>query len=489
MTARRIAVCGLSHETNTYSPHATRLADFEVWEGQAVLDVFSGSDTSIGGILDAARAAGLEPVPGLVCVAEPAGVIEADAYRELKRRLLASVRAAGDVELVAIDLHGAAIAEGVDDVEGDLAAALRELVPAAYVGAVLDLHGNPSDALVAQLDIALGLHLYPHVDEAERGAELVRLLAQIADRGVRPFAHVEHLPMLVPPALTDRAPAAEINQLCWQQEELPGMLDCTFFHGFPYVDSARMGAHVVATAEGSAELAQRCARKVAERVWELREAFRLPSIGPDEAIRQALATSTGLAVVNETNDNPGGGAPGDGTALLAALLRAGVPDACFASIADPEVAAAAHAAGPGATIDVRLGGKREPRDTSPVSAQAYVKTVADGRFTMQVLARGTEVDLGRSARLRIGDVDVIVTSRAEQTFEPEIFLLHGIDVTRRPLVGLKSSNHFRAAFAPIASTIVTCDGPGLTSLQVERFPRRRNDRPLWPIDQETETSP
>jgi microcystin degradation protein MlrC len=216
----------------------------------------------------------------------------------------------------------------------------------------------------------------------------------------------------------------------------------------------------------------------------MREQFRPIPTPPDEAFRQALATDGRPVIINETSDNPGGGAPEDATHLLRAMLDAKLEDACMGFMFDPETAAQAHKAGTGATINVRLGGKHEKLHGEPIEAEAYVKCLTDGKFTQQSpMGRGARVDLGPMARLIIGGIDVLVSSVRTQTLDPEVFLLHGIDVTRYKIVAIKSSNHFRAGFEPIAHKIIRVDTPGLVSVDLSSFPYVRIAHPVWPLDE------
>ncbi|MFN2525627.1 MAG: MlrC C-terminal domain-containing protein, partial [Actinomycetota bacterium] len=177
------------------------------------------------------------------------------------------------------------------------------------------------------------------------------------------------------------------------------------------------------------------------------------------------------------------------THLLRAMIEAELKNSCFASIFDPEVAEQAHAAGTGATIDIELGGKHDDLHGKPITTSAYVKSLTDGRFTLTAFAPGMKMDLGKCARLSIDDIDVIVASAQSQIFDPEIFLLHGIDVTRRDVVALKSSAHFRAGFRELAKEIITTDPPGVTTSHVEVFDRRRADGKLWPRDEDAAYTP
>jgi microcystin degradation protein MlrC len=485
----RVAIAGIGHETNTYADEVTGttgIDSFQIARGDAILKM-RGANLGIGGFLEACDEPGAETVPVFWAYSFPSGTIEADTYASLKAELLERLAAALPVDVVALDIHGAGVAEGVDDIEGDLGAAVRDLVgPDVPLVAALDLHGNVSDEMGALYDGLFGCQLYPHTDLADRGREAVQAAARMLAGEIRPVTVVEHLPMLLPPATTDPGqPAAALNEVCAQVEARPGVIDCTVFHGFPYVDTPAVGAHVVCITDGDPDAAAAGARHVAAWLWEHRDEFRHEVHSPTSAMtatRKLVEEGRVPVVINETSDNPGGGAPGDGTNLLRAMLDAGIEGATFGFIADPETAAAAHAAGVGARIEVRLGGKHGDLHGTPVTGEAYVKSLTDGRFVLQHMLRGVQMDLGPSARLVLGGVEVIVTSNPFQTMDSEIFLLHGIDVTRASVIGLKSSQHFRAGFRDIAAEILTADSPGLTTNLVEVFERTRSATPLWPKD-------
>src|SRR5690606_9790262 len=268
-------------------------------------------------------------------------------------------------------------------------------------------------------------------------------------------------------------------------------IDVTFVHGYPHTDVPIMGTSVIAVADGDLELAKRAADDVASRIWEMREQFRSNLPEPAEAIQQALAIDGGPVVIAEVSDNPGSGAPGDSTHLLRAMLEAGLADAAFGFIYDPETAAQAHAAGPGATIEARIGGKTDPDLLgAPVEASAYVKSCTDGQFIAQSeMGRGSRRDYGKMARLVVDGIDVIVGSESQQTLDDELFRLHGIDVSRLKIVALKSHNHFRAYFEPIAVEIIRTDPPGWATSILQNLNYQRSRRPIWPLDDGVEWSP
>lgn len=485
----RLAVAGMFHETNTYAVQCTGPTTFEQFEvniGQSILERHRGVRDQLGGVLDGADYYGFTVVPVYDALANPSGTIAADAYEKLKRELLAALAAELPVDAVALSVHGAGTVDGTDDLEADLARAVRELVgPEVRIVAVLDLHGNISDEMADLYDLMLGVHLYPHTDFYERGFELIGLLARLLNGEIEPVIHVEHIPMLLPTSTTDPgAPAAAMNDVCAAIAEMPGILDCTVFHGFPYTDVPGVGMTVVCTTDGNEAVARLSAQKVAAWIWQHREDFRPETHSPELALKLALQTEGGPVVINDTADNSGGGAPGDGTHVLRAFLEADLNHAVFGSIFDPSVANAAHRAGVGATIQVSLGGKHDALHGEPLEITVYVKCLTDGKIILtSPMGAGLKLDMGRCARLVVGGLDIVVASHSVQTIDPSIFLLHGIDVKTYRIVGLKSSQHFRAGFRDLAAAIVTADSPGLTSLRAELFEHTRLARPMWPLDQ------
>ena len=486
----RIAVGGISHETNTYavaSTGITGLDRFRVATGDDIAAVMTGTGTATGGFLAACVDRGHEIAPTLVAWAEPSGTIAAPAYTELKARLLAELERAQPFDAIVLDLHGAGIAEGVEDLEADLGFAIRAVVGADMpLAAVLDLHGNATPAMAEAYSLLLGCHLYPHTDLHERGVEAVGLVEQMVSGALRPVMHIEQLPMLLPTSTTDGdSPAARINQMCHGLEARAEVVDCTFMHGFPFTDIADVGSSIIVITNDDAEAATAVAQQAASFVWDHRDDFRPENDTPESASRKAAAAATFPVVINECSDNPGGGTPGDGTHLLRAMLEASLTEACFGFIADPDVVGAAVAAGVGATIDVNLGGKHDDLHGAPIHlAGARVRCLTDGRLVLRAMLAGIVIELGPTCRLTVDGIDIVVSSHPFQTIDPEIFLMHGIDVTRYRVVGLKSSNHFRAGFRDIAAEIITADSPGLTTNRVEVFEREHAVRPLWPKDRD-----
>lgn len=481
----RIAIGGIAHETNTYVRQPTTLDDFTVRRGDGLLagEAVGALSGLVGGTVEA----GAEPLPLLHAWANPWGVIEQATYDRLKTELLDRLADAGAVDLVALDLHGAGVTEDLDDLEADLVGEVRALVGGnVVVVATHDLHGNVSQAEADALDLLFCCEQYPHDDLDERGREAINAGLRVVRGELHPVIHVEPLPLIMPTTTTYHGVGAQINARLRALEGRPGVIDVTLQHGFPYADTPLVRSTVLCTTDGDRDLAAAVGKEGATEVWRRRHDLLVHHPEPTEAVARALAIEGEPVVINETSDNPGGGAPADGTHLLRALLDASPERSVFCGIKDPEVVRQATAAGVGSTIDVLLGGKTDDLHGEPVPLRVTVEAITGGRVTLEAeMGRGWVIDYGPTALLVTeAGLEIIVISIGFQTIDRTLALAHGIDVTKRRIVALKSSNHFRSGFEELAAGIVTTDPPGLTSFRVDVFDRSRTPRPAFPLDPE-----
>lgn len=483
----RVAVGGLWHETNTFSATPTTLADFQVLESEAIPAALARTRTPIGGFLDAARAHGLELVPALFASALPAGTVTADAYAALAKRLVAHLRRINP-DAVLLDLHGAMVAEGVDDVEGDLVRRLRLALGRRPIGCVLDLHANIAAEFVSQVDVVAGYDTYPHVDPYERGVEVAALLGRVLAGEIHPVSAYAQPPLLTVPQAqaTDRPPMADLFHHAHEAERLPGMLTVTVAAGFPYADVPFAGLSVVATADGDADLAHRVAQDLARTAWEARAAFQVRNVPPDEAVTRALALAQGPGdgpvILVDVADNVGGGGPGDGAVLLDALLRAGAKGA-VAALTDPEVVAAARRAGEGAPLEAAVGGKTDARHGPPVPVRGRVVRVARADFTYRgSYMTGRRVEGGWAALLEVDGVSLVVRERRVMPFDQEELRVLGIDPREARIIIVKSAIAWRAAYGDLARAAIEVDTPGVCTADLTTLPYRRVRRPVVPLD-------
>lgn len=483
----RFVIGEFAHETNTFCPGFTEIDAFHLrhWQvGDEIIEQNRGVRRELGGMIAAADRLGVELYPTLATSAEPSATISRSAYVTIRDELFSRIQAAGEVDAICLAIHGAGTADGIDDLEGTLLSELRTVVGNEVpVVVTLDLHGNTTQTMLDNANLLLYCHQYPHVDGYDRGEEVVELAVKLVNGEINPVMHLIRLPATIPPSTTFVGPAKAVNERCFDWETKLGIIDANFTHGFPHTDVPIIATSILVTADGDADLAKRAAEDLAEYVLENLEGFRQSLPGADEAIAQALAATELPVVVAEVSDNPGGGAPGSGTHLLRALLAANEPNTAFGFIWDRDTAAQAHEAGVGAIIRVRLGGFTDDLHGAPIEADAYVKALTDGQFRLtNPMGAGSLVRLGKMARLVIGNVDVIVGSERTQTLDSEVFLLHGIDVTRYRVVALKSQQHFRGGFAHIAGTIIRADTPGFTTSNLSLLPFQRITRPIWPLD-------
>ena len=483
----RIAIAEVSHETNTFSAESTGEAAFRIgsWiEGDAILRQNRGVRSYIGGMMDAADALGdVTLVPTFAAQTSPSGTIQAGTWAQIKHNVIEGLRQAGPLDGICLALHGAGVAEDTGDIEGNLLRDLRLAFGTAIpIAATLDLHGNITERMVDNADMLFGVKEYPHIDMYERGEDAITHLHAMIEGRLAPRMVLVRLPMVMPTTTTFHGPLKAINAQCAGWEGAAGMVHCAAYHGFPYADSDATCVSVIAIADGDRALASRAAMDVADAIWAMRDVFAIRLPGAAEGIDRALAATKTPVLINETSDNPGAGAPGDGTHLLAELLARNVADTCFSHIADAAVVAAAHDAGQGAWITVELGGKVDALHGKPLPVTAEVRLVTQCRFVASTpMGRGGARDLGRSALLRIGQVDVIVTERKSQMLDDEMLKLHGIDLAACRIVAIKSSQHFRAFFEGAVAQIITVDTPGISTFDFTTFAFHSPARYLYPL--------
>jgi microcystin degradation protein MlrC len=500
--APRLALGGLAHETNTFNPVPTGLAAFReraLLQGEALLDQARGAPNALGGVVAATADAGFALLPTLFAAASPGGVVAAQAHRALRDALLDRLRTAacapwppGGLAGVVLVLHGAMVAEDEPDVDGALARHVRAVVgPGTPVVAIVDSHANVPPRLVESTDAVLSYATYPHVDTVETGRRAVELLLDLRAGLIQPATALRRVPLLAPlptQRTTGPTPLAELQALTAELMSRREVVDAAVCGGFPYADTARTGLSVRVTTDGAPALANELADRLAAAVWSRRERFRAELPGAEAAVALALARTPagdGPVILAETADNPGAGAPGDGTRLLAALLDRRAEGAVLAPLADPAAVAAAVATGRGATVTLPLGGRGHPLGGPPVERAWRVRAISDGTFRNEgPLGAGRTTRLGRTVVLAADGVEVVVCERRVQALEPALLRLVGIEPTARRLLALKSSVHFRAAFEGLAATVIEVGGPGLSGPDLASFPYRHVRRPILPLDRE-----
>lgn len=467
----RIAIGGFLHESHSFAPLPTRWADFLAPGGfpplqrpPTLIGAIEGSAVAAAGAIAAARAAGAEIAPLSWAFAYPAGPVQDEAFERFCALLLADLQAAMPLDGLYLDLHGAMLAESFPDGEGELLRRARAILgPDVPIAASLDPHANLTAAMVAHADLLAPYRTYPHVDMKEAGARAMRLLLDRIRRKTplaKAFRQVDYLIPITSQCTLD-GPMAEAMAARAAIEAESGAAELALCFGFPYADFPDCGPAIAAFA-ARPEAAEAAAAALAAAFARLEPVFAQPILPAAEAVAMALKLASGEGrgpvVIADTQDNPGGGGHGDTTGLLAELVAQGATGAVLGPLNDAASAAAAHAAGEGAEIALALGGAS---DGAPLAVTARVLRLSDGRFTCTgPMTGGNAADLGPSALLGIGGVEVLVVSRKMQAHDQAIFRHIGVEPAMRRILALKSSVHFRADFGPIASHVLVAAAPG-----------------------------
>jgi microcystin degradation protein MlrC len=489
----RVFVAGFQHETNTFAPSKADWPAFESGSafpafsrGDAMLERLAPTSLPMGGFIRDARRRGWALQPSAWAGASPSAHVTRAAFERIAEAIVADAKAGG-FDAVYLDLHGAAVAEHVDDAEGELLERLRAAVgPALPLVASLDLHANVTRRMLRHASALSAYRTYPHVDGAETGARCAALLAELWAHG-RPWAtHAVRVPFLLP-----------LNAQCTMMEPARGVYErlaaldarsgvrLSFAMGFPAADFDECGP--VAFGHGPDEAAVRAAvQRVADEVVELRPDWRLDLLPPQEAVQRALQLAERASrpvVIADTQDNPGAGADSNTTGLLHALRAAGAGRRVSRRVAlgllfDPAAARAAHAAGIGATLQLSVGKAVRCYDGSfsdpPVHGEFVVRALHDGVVPMHgPMTAGGTAHLGPSACLEIDGIRIHVVSGQCQMLDLDLFRFLGVEPEAAKLLVAKSSVHFRAAFTPIAAQILVAVAPGPMAADPRRLPWTR----------------
>ncbi len=484
-----VLVAGYQHETNTFAPSKADWAAFNRGDsfpafvhGQAMLDRMRGVNLPMGGFIDAARTLGWQLVPSSWCGAIPSAHVTEDAFERISASILDDV-GRGGFEAVYLDLHGAAVAEHVDDSEGELIARIRAAVgPALPIVASLDLHANVTERMLAEADALVSYRSYPHVDMAATGELAAQLLARRLALGRRESMAHRRLPFLIPlnAQSTWMEPARSLYDELLEIDRHYGTV-ASFCMAFPAADFEECAPMVWAHGERAEATVERLFERVAAPAQ-----WRLDILDAPEAVTKALALAARHerpVVIADTQDNPGAGGDSNTTGLLRALLQQGAGKAYPGRVAlgllfDPDAAARAGAAGVGATLPLAIG-KAVPTFTGqasdpPLQGQFKVRAVSDGTVTLKgPMMTGLTVHLGPCACLEIDGILVVMASGKKQMLDRELFRMVGIVPEAMKILAVKSSNHFRADFTPFASEIIVAKAAGPMAADPADLPWQR----------------
>ena len=493
----RIAIAGIVHETNTFAPMITTFQDFAgdapdmpKLHNTAVMRALKGSHANIStaGFLDVMDDKH-DVVPLMIATAQPASTVTKDAFDRLTAQIQQLLKENAPFDAVYLELHGAMVTEEYEDAETEILRRVRQVVGNIPVVVTFDLHGNIPEVCIQEFDAAVGYRTYPHVDVYETGVRIAHLLQHILD-GKPIYKAFIKLPYLISPSTASSftEPLLTIYPKLEQIEKEEGVLSVTFMHGFLLSDIHDAGPSLF-TYGVTQEAADHALDQLYDLLMDYEGGFAQKMYSPDEAAEKAMHDAQRAdkpVVLADVQDNAGGGGTSDTVWMLEALVKHDAQDAALGLMFDPAAAEKFHAAGVGAQVELDLGGKLMPGH-KPFHGTFTVEQLHQGPFesTGPVL-KGSQPDLGKMAHIRIGGVHVVVSSVRTQMNDRSYFKVVGIEPEKMKIVVVKSTNHYRADFQPIAHEVLLIEAPGahMENPRVLPYKRLREGVRLGPFGPE-----
>ncbi|MGY6269281.1 M81 family metallopeptidase [Achromobacter denitrificans] len=494
----KFVIALVRHETNTFSPVPTQLHDFRRGTasdgpayGEAARQACEGTNSAAAAYLDLAREMGAEVEFALCANAVPSGLVTRQAFESLCDTVIQSVRQGCDAVL--LDLHGAMVAEGYPDAEGELLRRIRACTPEGLpIGVALDFHANFSAELIRHADVIAGYCTYPHIDVYDTGVRVGRSIRALLEQRSQPVVLWRRLPMLT--HMLRQTPAAQpmkdIMDRAMQAERDNDVRNASVFGGFPLSDIPYAGLSIVIVAEqAQREAAERLLDELCGMAWSRRADFVFPSEPVADSIARAKRLEDGPVILVDHGDNCGAGGITDVMDVLEEVLRQGLEDVVAGPFCDPATVDILFGKGAGAEVAVDVGGKIDMPALGlkgkPLRLSGVVEKLTDGEYTVTgPMFTGMRLSLGRTAVLRVGSARIFISERPQEPYDTGVFTHAGVDPAQSRYVLLKSRQHFRAGFGPLARHVVLVGGPGVCSSDYALFPFKHLSRPIYPLDAE-----
>lgn len=477
----RIFTASLATETNTFSPMYTDVhsfyESFYAPPGQHPATPTLCSAPLIACREQAAIEPGLEVIEGSCAWAEPGGLLNKQSYEFLRDEILQQLQQAMPVQAVLLGLHGAMVAQGYDDCEGDLLSRVREIAgPEVIIGATLDPHSHLTATRLNAANLLIAFKEFPHLDFMQRARELVQLALAAVRGTIKPVMSSFDCRMIdVLP--TSHEPMKSFLSKIRQREQQPGVLSISVIHGFMAGDVPDMGSKLLVITDNQPDTGQALAAELGMELFSFR-GRTLPQFNDIGSALDLAAQITGTTVLADVWDNPGGGVAGDGTLILAEIIARKLSSVAVGTLWDPMAVKLCFAAGEGAVIALRFGGKSGATAGPPLDKMV---TVVRLQANAQQQFADTSVPMGDCALISFDGIEVILNSNRCQSFDPSLFQALGIEPAQRRLLLIKSTNHFYQGFAPLAAQIIYVDAGAPYPSDPKRNGYKKLKRPLWPI--------
>jgi len=484
----KILIAEFKHETNTFSKVKTGENEFGkryIKYGQEIIGFFQNTKVEIGAFIDLCKKENYEIVPVIAANAWPGGVVTRNMFNMVKNSIISAIKKEEKIDGILLSLHGAMVLEDSPDGEGDLLEEIRNIIGNNIpIICSLDLHANITEKMIVHADALFPFDNYPHTDMYDRGFEAAVTLSNIFRKKVKPILRMKKLPLITPPIRTEETPFKYFLELAHKWEEEPEVISVNIVAGFSYADIKEAGVSVLAQTNNDIQLANHIVDLIGTDMIKRRTEFVHKTLPIKDAIRIGMESGKIPVVLAEVSDNPGGGSPGDGTELLRELINMEAQNVAYANICDPETVDIAIKSGVSSEVIVKLGGKSAYNLGRPIETLAVVKTIADGKFRNKgPMSYGLMNNMGKTVVLGIKGIDVIVTERSFQPWDPEIFRRVGIEPTDKQILVVKSTAHYRAAFGKFASQMIDVDTPGLAPVDIRKLKFKNIHHPIYPLDE------
>jgi microcystin degradation protein MlrC len=483
----RLFSASIATETNTFSPIPTSFANFlsgGAWRPGELPEDPKLCCAPLQVARTRARQEGFTLIEGSCFWSEPSGSCAKPAFEIMRDEILEQLKAAMPVDGVLMGFHGAFVADGYDDAEGDMLERIRAIVgPKAVIGAEYDPHCHMTEKRIRLADISICFKEYPHVDFYERGEELVELVLRKLRGRINPVVSLYDCRMWdFYPTTTE--PMRSFVDRIKGMEGRDGVLSISIAHGFSHADVADMGTRVLVITDGDKAKGERIARELGRELYERRGTWTAPTLDLDDMLDEALATDTskGPVVIAEPSDNAGGGAGSDNTDSIHRLRARGIRNAAVGPVWDPQAVDFCFAMGEGGCGRLRFGGKSSADAGLPVDAAVEIVGLSEASLQSFGPAK---TPLGRSAGIRFDGIEVSLVSHRSQALGLELFTNVGIDPAAKALVMVKSAQHFAGNFGPIASKILRAETGGCCPQDPRKHAYTKITRPFWPLDEGT----
>ena len=467
---KRILTVQFRHETNAFCPRQadeTAFRNNRFLTGEAVIANQMGIGTETGALLELFHGReDVEVVPTVALYASPCGPVTEEVYGFVAENVVGAIREKGPFDAVFADVHGAMVADGHPDGEGDLFELIRrELGWEIPLFAPLDLHANVTEKMARCANVLLPYNTYPHIDIFETGRAVAQLLDKTLAGKLQPKMGYRRVAFRLPLFPSEDANIRPLYDLAAEIERRPGVIYARFTHGFYPADIEEVGMAALVITDGDQTLADSLAAELASAIEAQIPRLRQTYIPLDDALDRSLIYGKGPVVIADASDNPGAGGLGDTTHILRRILERGITGAAVATILDPAAAELCEKAGVGETVELQLGGWSDPAYSGgPLQVAAKVLRITDGCYVNQgPVQHGVTSNHGKTAVVEIAGNAVLISSIPRQVFDPEIFRKHGITPETENLLVVKSTIHYRAAFGKFARELIPVVVPGYAS--------------------------